>query len=524
MEKNTGRMITDPALTEKENTASRRAAVGTETKELTKEFTLPDYIPDVRRIVKSDARAALEETGRTGGGAGWECTVTFSVTLLCEDGTVRNVILQGRQDGEVRLECEADETDGLYLDVRLENSGIRASDPRKLTGRCRINVTAYGELPVRVEPELIGNEEGGKEPETRRETLEYTVIERFRIDDLRASYDIEFGSGEPEINDIVECEVTPYITSVRLDGTTAELRGEANVAILYSDAEGGYHSRFATLALSAETEIDSGKPTGSRACARIDEIKAAAQTNTYGEQKIIELDFSWGADLYVAYLRECRAVTDIYSTSDELEVKKGSVRLDRALTSFTDRFSVKGESSAEDLSLSRAVSADAYSASARLESVTDTDAGDLEFKGAVTICLLCSASDEGEKYAAGEMKLPFTYVRKVDAKEGKPECSACVTLTGCRVKLEGGRFTADADLCICAMVIEPYTREVVTGATVTGPAEDDRPPLTLYYPAEGDDLWNIAKTYRVPADSILARNGITADALKTKKVIAVPGK
>ena len=89
--------------------------------------------------------------------------------------------------------------------------------------------------------------------------------------------------------------------------------------------------------------------------------------------------------------------------------------------------------------------------------------------------------------------------------------------------MEGGRAAAEADLCLSAMIWSPVEREMITRAAATGESVENRPPLTLYYLGEGEDVWDIAKSFRVPVDSILDRNGITYDGLKNKKVIAITG-
>lgn len=500
--------------------ASRTVLLGTDTAELTKEFTLPDYIPDVRKVVSSGARIRSEETGRNDDRAGWDCTVIFEALLLCDDGTVREVSLQGNQSGEVKLDADASD---LWLEFETDNPSMRATDPRKLTGRCRINVFAYGTEEVECGVDVTGKRASAEDSfEKKCETVGYTVIKHYKKDDIRASFDIELGSSEADINDIVSCKVNPYITSIRVNGTSAELTGEAGVEIIYSDADGVYRMHRASVPINAIIEDDFGNVTGAWASAETDEVKAAAQTNTYGEQKTVELDFSWNAMLLCALYEECGIVTDIYSTADEIELKRGTVRLNMRAFSFSDRFSVKGESSAEDLSLSKAVSIDAFTAYAKIERVSRKDGGEAEFAGCVYIRLICGTGDAEERCAAGELRIPFVYTRRIDGNDGNFEYRACADVCGARVKLENGRVTADADLCISAILWEPCSLDTVTGAEIKGAIEKKRSPFTLYYVGDEDTLWEVAKAFRVPADTILERNGITAEGFKGKKVIAIP--
>ena len=519
MEKDRAAAVPDAAV-ENASRVIRTETVGRDGCDYTKEFVLPDYIPDVRRIISSGARASVVGTGRNGDFAGWECTVVFEALLLCDGGTVRSVSLQGTQGGEMRLEPD---TGDFRLEVELENAAVRASDPRRLTGRCRMEVCARGRTTCPTEMRVLGDGADAGSVETLREKVCGVFVGTAVKENVRVSRDIDPPAGCPEITDIVRCTVTPYVTSVRVSGRTAEVRGEAEIGVIYSGPDGKYGMFTERCPLGTEVELPEDGTEVCYACASVGEIKAAAAPNAYGEQKTVELDFSWDLELYSVCPCTFGTVSDAYSTRGELTAKNGTVRYDRLAACFTDRISVRGESTAEDLSLGRSDGICLYFADASVDRAGAGKDGELEFKGTVLVNALFETGAEGDPYAPAEMRIPFTYTRKADLSDGPVDCRSSVSVTACRLRQDGGRITAELELQIGALVTQTCGKTVITEAELTGPLPEKGPAMTLYFVDPGDDLWSVAKRFRVPADEILRRNGMTEDDLKNRRVIAVFG-
>ena len=60
--------------------------------DLNNDYTLPDYIVDVRKLVSSDAKIRLNNVYRTDNCFIFEGEVTYSVVVICEDNCIKNLI------------------------------------------------------------------------------------------------------------------------------------------------------------------------------------------------------------------------------------------------------------------------------------------------------------------------------------------------------------------------------------------------------------------------------------------------
>lgn len=499
--------------------ASGFRCAGSDERDFSKEFTMPDYIPDIKKVVSAAVKSSVEETGSSESRRDWECDMNFTVLLLCDDGTLHSVSLAGRQNGDLRCDACADE---IGLTGNIENLSVRASDPRRLTARCRVCVRAFGKTDIPTEAAIDGTDGSYDEMlEKKLRSVEYSIITPSVIYDARASADLELGQDEAEIDSIVQCRVCVAVTGTEVNGGKATVRGDAYAEVIYSDIDGRYHTHTARIPISAETDAPDGAAIA-YARGTADEIKASAQSNSNGEQKLIELDFSWNADIFFVTQGNAETVADMYSVADKIELRRGTIRPDRLAAVITEKTAVKGESSSEDLLLSRAIGLEAFTAGAEVSGIKRLDDGSAEIFGTVNVCLICETDDENEPNITGEIRIPFSVRRECGLSEGAFEYRADAAVTGCRVDLSGAKVTAEADTAVSAIIWQPFDVETVQGGEKIAPEADDRAQITLYYSSEGDDPWEVCKKYGVRLSDLLEENGVNEQELKGRRVIVIP--
>lgn len=499
--------------------AYRSCKIGGECRDHSEDFMMPDYIPDIRRVTFSNVRAEVAKTSSGGGRICWECVLTYTALLLGDDNTIRNVILQSRLDGEMKADGD---TENAWLEVELENAGLRATDPRRMNGRSRVCVYAYAPYNVAIAPDMNGESEAAVYIEKKTSPVRYTSVLNLKQNDQRVSEDIELDSSMPEIGDIIYCDVRPCISSSVIKDGRAELRGEAEVDLLYTDVNGEYFSHSGRIPLSTAFDLPYDEIRGSFTRARIGEVKAAAQSNAYGENKVVELDFSWDADILCAVDSECEVTSDLYSTKHEISAKSRSVTLDRFVGAFVGNLSVSGESSFEDLSIANAEGITLCRANVRINEVTRSDGGRIVMLGQVDAAIICYVGGEKEGYASCELKIPFRYEKDIDPSQDDFVCQKDVVLAAVKARLEHSKIRVDAELVISALVTVPFTEQGIAEIDIGDEIKNDLASMTLCFNSGSEDLWNIAKRYNVTSAEILERNGITEDELAFKRVLVIP--
>ena len=150
---------------EQRQTARMQAPLGERqiVTELSEDFDLPDYQPEIKRLLRVQARVSSADTYIGAGNAECSGTVDYSILYSGADGT----LYCASQTGEYRfafpveLPADFDAGEGLICDVdsQAENVAGRVMAPRKLTLRCRLRSRAqlWG---TRVFPDPIGQAAG----------------------------------------------------------------------------------------------------------------------------------------------------------------------------------------------------------------------------------------------------------------------------------------------------------------------------------------------------------------------------
>ena len=499
----------------------RSALLGTECRDFTKEFTLPDYVPDIKKVVSVKVDPEIEKLGDEDGVIPWECRINYSAMLLCEDDVVRSVPLRGSCSGEVRV---APDASGTWLEFELENRSMRATDPRKLTARCRVCVRAYGQLPVTSGFEI---ENGSRiaEPdfERRCERVKAGGMRKLTFCDLRVSEDLELPPDMPQVRDVVECDVDTRALECRASEGGVDISGEAFVSFVYTGDDGGLFDFKSRLPVSAALECDAAGGETAWACARTGEVNVAVQPTSDGEERIIELDFSWCADVFLSTDGECEITVDLFSPDVEVTAKRGALRFDSPARLFDGTVRVARDVSLEDASLARAVDVRVCRAMAY---VTETAAHDglLTVGGEVRFDLICSTADEGERLIAGKAVVPFTMEHGCDAASGEVDVRARAFAVSPSARITGSELSLAAEVCVTGMIRRTFEVDAVKRVEIADASEEDGGGLTVYYTAPGDAVWDVAKRYRVPVADILDANSMRPDDLPRKRVLLIPGR
>ena len=130
------------------------------------------------------------------------------------------------------------------------------------------------------------------------------------------------------------------------------------------------------------------------------------------------------------------------------------------------------------------------------------DHGELTVEGVMNLTLIYLADGSAAPVSASQ-ETPF---RAVFATAGLPEDHLALTAGEVELNaLTGDRVEFRCALHLSAEGVRQTAVRVLTGAESV-PEGESAKGICLYYPQAGEDVWEIAKRYRMPQDAILALN------------------
>ncbi len=508
---------------------------GCSEKENTEKYDLPDYLPDVNKLLRVDAKLCGISRYVNGDTLEYDGSLLYHVLYATAQGEICNASFESPISGSMPVSGY----EGGYLldfDATAENVTCRLQGPRKLTAKAKIKLCAAIYCEKCTEPAFAGklSSEERSNMQYLYESIEGEMQESFEVRGNSVSEDIEIPSGMPSVSEIISVDTDTYIYEMRPGEQGLSYKGDVIANILYAHkptaeneeeaAENGgvlYASLVRKIPIYGDIPTDMEEmPVFCLGRADITKLEYRPQENSLGESRIIEIDFDYDifADCY--YNEESKVVKDIYSLDYENGNEYSTLSFRNVAKAQTFNFSVNSTEQNSDPEFSAAVST---VASAVIESVTK-DAGKLIFEGKAEVSVILI---NGEGLFLGKN---YTVPIRAEADAGKTSDNFTYAVTSAVIfaasRADSEKIATDLEIAISFITFNEYETLAVMQSTVY----KDKPvyvpehsAVVIYYPCKDEKLWGIAKKYNTTEDAIRKANSITGD-YATANMLVIPKK
>lgn len=487
------------------------------TQEETAETIVPDYCPDIARIIDTEGKVFLHRRELRDGKA--ELSGTVHVTVLyTPDGEsgIRTLEFaipfsaasEGRGLGECVSLCAQTETE--FLETRMSN-------PRKVFTRCKLvsRLTGYRKAPlcytpgVEAEPALC--------IQKLQETQKTQIVTQISEKDFTFSEEWRFANGKEGAAEILSCGADAMVQESKILGSKLILKGVFRVRALYRTAEGSCGFSAGELPFSQIMEVEGAA----------EDAAVEAQLQFTGMDFQMDSSSEDGRELAVtlylhatALLRQEVTLTllsDLYSTCYDVTYEAGPLQL----CEYTEP--VKRRQMVREVLETGAVAETLLSLRVNCGSVTAEHSADgAMFRSGVTVRALYL--DEGG--------VPLIAERCIDVscqadwmEDGRISASCC-----CPEEPQGSigergievRFPVEFQAQGCRR------RERMCIQQVRMPTEQRKdlskmPSLVLRSLGKGENLWDLAKRYSTTIPAILSANELESESqLPREKLLLIP--
>ena len=307
------------------------------TQEETAETIVPDYCPDIARIIDTEGKVFLHSRElRDGKG---EVSGTVRVTVLYTpdgEGGIRTlefaIPFSTETDGRVMNECVF-----LCAASEIEFLETRSLNPRKVFTRCKLvtRLTGYRRQPL----ELCSDVEAPaelcleKKLESRQATQLVQLLER----DFTFSDEMDLSPGKEGAAEILSNRTAAVVTESKIIGNKLILKGIFRITLLYRAVSGSCCSACGELPFSQIMEIN-GDAEDTLASVQLQftgtDIQISGSSSDQ-EGRRINVTLYLHATAALRRQQEVVLLSDLYSTSYPLSYEAAPV----VLTDRSDLFS-----------------------------------------------------------------------------------------------------------------------------------------------------------------------------------------
>lgn len=518
------------------------------------EMCLPDYCPDVERILKCRICPSVTSKSLTGGSLDVEGTVTVHLYYLdskkkavryCEHGVPFSCTFNVKN---------ADDDCVCSIKLRSEYLKCRAVSPRKLDihGAFSVIAAVYKSSPTSYVTSIGSGDSpdsrhqwqgsrsdpfsGGENTSPQRNSKAECIQQRLhteKVSDLKGcagqqfsvSEVLDIGSGKGTPETILRSELHVLTDDCRAIEDKLMLKGEVILKILYiTDIESGSQDTM-TFSVPLSQIIDvQGINENTVNDVRVDVMSYEVSLRSEFDEgsTLVTLDARLSASVFAYEQKELTVIDDAYSTLYDIEpVCKAESFYDLSDV-FRMTNSVVSTISAQDNGISKVI--DIWCDS--LSSISDG----LNVKGKMNCCMLALDRD-GQPFCA-EKSVDITFspesgdtvsADRASRKRFNVDHSITVPNISFRIT-DDTSVEIKAEVRLYACVYSSSSCKCITDITAdeNKPRErDTTAAMTIYYADSGEQLWDIARKYCTSVECLREENDLPDDTLEYGTMIMI---
>ncbi len=469
--------------------------------ELSSDFSLPDYQPEIKRLLRVQATVSPTDKYIGAGSAEFSGTVDYKILYSGNDGE----LYCATEVGEYRFACPLEMPldfeigEGLICDVenRPENPSGRVTGPRKLCVKCRLH-SRVRLLGTRVINELFS---GADDASLERLMGSFESAESFvGVSDPIHLGDEILNDGSENLR-VIAAEGNAYVNEANVGSGCVNCRGEVSLKLLCTH-EGKEEMPFVQwrrIPFTGSVPVD-GAEVNCNASARgvCTDVAVSVEDGRILCEVTLQLEARAHRNRLLPYTK------DAYSVKGDGEYRTLHLTYQKAMKCISGNFSLNTTLSLEEAGIKKGQSVADLSVtpvSAELEN----DCGRFVLFGKCRCHAVLFSEDE---FLAHEFEIPFRYVADGDA-EGLSDYDVNVIPISSRAREDGERLSVDAELAVSISPRAEESVEVLEEAHFLTDEERGEGAYTVCYPMRTDTLWSVAKRYHCPIGRILENNQLS---------------
>ncbi len=482
------------------------------------EFTLPDYLPDINRILKCKAVSRVSSKGLNGSQAFVDGAVT--VTVIFTDESNKIFCYEYQYPFNKTFDIGAD-TENIIVKC---NSKCEYINCRAVSGR-KIDIHGATLVIMKVVKKKVSDiltDFDDCDIEINRISVPSTTPMEYSEKYLILEEEIEIGGGMPPICNLMRYDATAITKECKMLDKKMVIKGELCVSAFYTSNDGNFQKHKTSVPFSQILDM----PNLNSECECDTSIEVAyleikPKTSSSGEIKCLILN----AKLLIRCEAHCNndveIAIDAFSKQHEAKISKNNIKINKLCKNIRENFTCKKnlEFTGNTFSVITDLWTDIQNINYKFENEN------LCIFGVVTVGVL--GCDENlipifsEKNIDFEYKYPFpeSAIKDVYCEPSAEIVSCNYTLTGnstIEVRIELAINTP----VYCGINVTAITDIDIDASTVL--SRDKFGALTVYFANSGESVWDIAMRYYASVNEIKQINNLTDDTLKSDKMLVIP--
>jgi hypothetical protein len=496
---------------------------GTQEQSVELEYILPDYFPDIFKIVKCRVIPRISSKNISSDKAVYEITADIKVFYQNEHSSIIHCINQ-RLSYTKTIDFNRPCTNpDVMLAPKLDYVNCRAVNQRRLDIR--------GAVSIKTDITCIKNQDMicdafGMNIQLKKVPVQYVAKKITAEKSLSVNEELELNSAKPSVTGIIRNDITLSNGERKVIANKLVVKGEAVIDILYTyenDSGSGMETMQYTIPYSQIVDaegIDESFECIVKPSVSMCDISLSADSK--GENRIFRCDIMLNICCYAYKTAVTDIVSDVYSTVYPCEYESASVRSDKMPSVMEEIHHSKTTAEYSDGSIDCIY--DIWCSAGNVNTKIIPENHEIFITGTAQYSVMAKNS-EGAVVLIEKDEI-FEHTMHYDDISTNSSVIVDVKPVLCSYTLASDdKISLKSDLKITAEIKNTEVFDTVSNIMIDDSSKKVRDgdyALKLYYGVENEEIWSIAKRYSTSVSAIMEENDLEYDRLKHNGMILIP--
>ena len=488
------------------------------TTEVNEEFSLPDYVPEVRKVLCVRARVLPEGKFMSDSGSNtnleFDGIVTYNVIYTDDEGRLCSTPLQSNYEAQSVISASPSY---VMIDTYADSTVCRVLAPRKLTIKSKLKSKLIPFYENVIEENISPLSASDRIYLEKRTKNIHTLSEKaVYMQNIKMSDKFDY-NGKNELTPIM-CDATMTLSDCKAQNGSISARGEVKVNCLCFDGEKDI-MLIKSLPLYEELDAEGAIPSDMVRCnGRCVSLSISNEQNSDTPQLFFDINCEIEGEFY---RNEENTVTeDCYSTKYEMTVEQRDIDVYTVADARSYSFSVNDKFKRKDNNISEIIHVlcDAVSDKVEVKNSKCTASGRI----LAQVIGKSSPTDTKEsEYLTELYEIPFKHEMGRSNDDMQYRLTYDVSLDNARY--DGDKFAISAEVYPSYALFNKSKETILGSATIKKDKEfkRDAASVRVFFPKNGDILWEVAKKYHTTERKIMEDNSLPSDSLEGVKSIII---
>lgn len=493
---------------------------GTSEQPVDLDFSLPDYCPDIERILKCKIYPSITSKNISGDRLDVDGVAVIKLFYLdskkqaircCEHTSPYSCSFNIKNTSQDMV---------AVVKLRVDYLNCRALSPRRLDihGAFSVCASVYAKGEQEYCCGIDGNDIQQKKHNEMISTLSGMGQQQFSVSEV-----LDIGQGKASPETIIRSELSVNIQDCKALSDKLMLKGEVILRILYiTDIETGAEDTMSfNIPISQVIDVQGISETSQNDISvDIMGFDVTLKSEYDESSTLVTLDAHLCATVFAYDEKSIDLIDDVYSTAYELDTSFKQTPIIHLISNINMSSTVKDEIKTGDNNITKVI--DIWSDS--INFITSYENDIMTVKGKINCCILALDSNNTPFYV--ERTLDFMFNPDIIKGLGSVTNHSEISLIALNFRITGeNSIEIKADMRFKSSVFETGVKKAVvfvSGNEDNKREKDKTAALTLYYADEGENLWSIARLYCTSVEAIKLENDLTDDIIQARGMILIP--